>query len=210
MNGYEVYNTYLAFKLHFDSPTYDMFKYGGHAPKHLANPQKFELRKDKYMFHKLARKFNYESELSNFLLSNFLVKRKAWTGDLVKPEAVDNYRQWCKTRDSLYYIFEKDLRTIIRAAYDPLSSAGALTDAIRPKADGSYPTLLVLLLQKEITIETVCIIHAMTHCLNAWDEQYKDDYIYGENAFVIRKYLPFLSLNIDELKGIVKRVLTDH
>lgn len=209
MNGYEVYNTYLAFKLHFDSPSYDMFKYGGHAPKHLANPQKFELRKDKYMFHKLARKLS-ESELPHFLLSNFLIKRKTWTGDLVKPEAFDNYRNWRKIRDSLNYTFENDLRTIIKASYNSLSSSDALTDSIRPKADGGYPDLLTLLLQKEITIETVCIIHAMTHCLNVWDKQYKGDYIYEENVFVIRKYLPFLSLDLNELKEIVKRVLTDH
>ena len=201
MNGYEVYCTYLAFKLHFESEGYDMFKYGGHAPKALANPDKFEIRKDKYMFHKLARKLE-ERDITPFLLSNFLVNRKTWTGDLVKPEAFDNYRRYVKVRDSLHYTFETDLRTILKHC--------PLTDAIKPKADGSYPELLMLLLQKEITIETVTIIHAMTHCLNSWDKTYKDDYIYKETVFVIRKYLPFLSLNMNELKEIAKRVLTDH
>jgi hypothetical protein len=199
MNGYEIYCTYLAFKLHFDGD-YDMFKYGGHAPKHLANPDKFEMRKDKYMFHKLARKLE-SADVSGFLLSNFLIKRKTWTGDLVKPEAFDNYRKWCKTRDSLHYIFETDLRTIINHC--------SLTDAIKPKADGEFPTLLTLLLQKEITIETVLIIHQMTHCLNVWDGVY-DDYIYEGITITIRKYIPFLTLDMNALKEIAKRVLTEQ
>jgi hypothetical protein len=178
-----------------------MFKYGGHAPKHLANPDKFELRKDKYMFHKLARKLE-SAEVSGFLLSNFLIKRKTWTGDLVKPEAFDNYRKWCKTRDSLHYTFEIDLRNIID--HCPLG------EALKPKADGEFPTLLTLLLQKEITIETVTIIHGLTHMLNVWDKEYKGNYIYDESVFVIRKYLPFLHLDKNELREISKRVLTDQ
>jgi len=177
-----------------------MFKYGGHAPKHLTHPDKFEMRKDKYMFHKLARQLK-DMNVNQFLLSNFLINRKTWTGDLVKPEAMDVFRKWIRVRDSLNYTYETDLRTILNHC--------SLTDAIKPKADGSYPELFTLLLQKEITIESVVIIHAMTHCLNVWDEQYKDDYIYGETAIRIRKYLPFLNFNMNELKEITKRVLTE-
>lgn len=207
MNGYEIYSLYMGMKMHFTSDSYDFYKYNGVTRG--TNPDNFELRKDKYMFHKLARKLK-DGEVLPFLLSNFLQDRKAWTRDLVQPEAFDNYRRWCKVRDSLNYTFETDLRTIINAAHDKLSSADAITNAIKPKADGSFPTLLVLLLQKEITIETVCIIHAVTHCLNVWDKQYKDNYIYEENVFLIRKYLPFLSLDTGELKQIAKRVLTDQ
>jgi|SRR5210317_2185813 len=198
MNGYEIYSLYMGMKMHFTSKSYDFYKYNGVTRG--TNPDNFELRKDKYMFHKLARKLN-DGEVLPFLLSNFLVDRKAWTRNLVQPEAFDNYRRWCKTRDSLNYTFETDLRTILKQ--------GTLTEAIQPKADGEFPTVLVQLLQKEITIETVSIIHAMTHCLNVWDQKYKDNYIYEENVFVIRKYLPFLSLDIKELKEIAKRVLTE-
>lgn len=199
MNGYEIYSLYMGMKMHFTSKTYDFYKY--HGVTRGTSPENFELRKDKYMFHKLARKLK-DGEVLPFLLSNFLVDHKAWTRNLIQPEAFDNYRNWCRIRDSLNYIFEMDLRKVLTHC--------SLTEAIQPKADGNFPELFVLLLQKEITFETVCIIHAMTHCLNVWDKQYKDNYIYEENIFVIRKYLPFLSLDINELKEIAKRVLTDH
>lgn len=203
MNGYEIYNIYLAFKLHFDSEKFDMFKYGGHAPKNVANPEKFELRRDKYMFHKLSRKLK-DADVRPFLVSNFIKNRKTWTGDLVKPDAFRTYNEYQKVMGNLNYIFEMDLRNLLR-----LFNQSTFEDILKPKADGSYPSVLVAFLQKEITIETVCIIHAMTHCLNVWDKQYAGDYIYDETVFVIKKYLPFLLLDMNELKEIAKRVLTE-
>lgn len=196
MNGYEVYCHYMAMKLHFTS-SYDYFKYNGRVKT--ATPDAFDRRRDKYMFHKLARKLK-DDEVIPFLLSNFLVHQKAWTKQLLEPEAFDTLRRWQKISQSFNYTFEMDLRRI--------QTKTTLTDSIQVREDG-YPEILNMIFQKEISMETLCAIHAMTGCINAWDRQYKDDYIYSGISLLIRKYLPFLSLNLTELKKIVKTVLTD-
>ena len=78
MEGYEVYQTYLALKLHFTKENYNFFIFSG---KTRASKQSFEKRKDKYFFKKLGRKFERE-ELINFFVSHFIHDDGAWIGNI--------------------------------------------------------------------------------------------------------------------------------
>ena len=54
MTGYEAYCLYNSLKLHFNSDSYDYFRYNG---KISSSIEAFENRKDKYHFYKLSRRF---------------------------------------------------------------------------------------------------------------------------------------------------------
>ena len=55
MDGFEVYKTYLALKLHFSKDNYNFFTFNG---KSRASLKSFEGRKDKYFFKKLGTKYD--------------------------------------------------------------------------------------------------------------------------------------------------------
>ena len=199
MNGYEVYCLYTALKLHF-STDYDFFKYNGKVKS--TTPEAFERRRDKYMFHKLARKLK-DHEVMPFLISNFLIKNKSWSKQLLEPTSFEIFQRFQKTHMSFKYTFLTDLRYI-------RDNCG-LSKSLQLQED-RYPEAFVFLMQGGITIETVCALHALTGCLNVWDAKHKDDYIYSRISFSLRKYLPFLGLDptkLNELKEISKTVLTE-
>jgi hypothetical protein len=72
MTGYEAFALYNSLKIHFTQKSYDYFKYNG---KSNISVQTFELRKDKYYFYKLSRKYSRE-EFVKFLVSNFIIDNK--------------------------------------------------------------------------------------------------------------------------------------
>ena len=97
MNGFDVFKTYQAIKLHFTSPTYNYFVYNG---KTNATLDSFERRRDKFMFHKLARQYD-ERELIPFLVANFISDNHKWTKDLLSSEAVETYTNWKRINESI-------------------------------------------------------------------------------------------------------------
>lgn len=199
MNGYEVFCTYQAIKLHFTTDTYCYFKYNGRVG---TKPEGFEKRKDKYMFHRLARNLR-DGEVVGFFVSNFLMKQKAWTQDFLEPEAKQIYLDWRKKIDSLSYLFDQDMAKIITKKLD----LGAHS-IFFPSEDDSYPFVWTMMNQNEIQFETVVILHGITGILDLWDEKYKTDFIYEKTSKLIRKYEPFLGLDVPKFKEIVRKHLT--
>ena len=62
-DGFSVFKTYLAIKLHFSSDTYDYFKYEGKVNCKL---ETFTKRNDRYFFHKLSTKYK-PTEIINYI-----------------------------------------------------------------------------------------------------------------------------------------------
>lgn len=201
MNGYEVFCTYQAIKLHFTTDTYCFFKYNG---KVATKPAGFEKRKDKYMFHRLARNLRDE-EVVGFFVSNFLMKQKAWTQDFLEPEAKETYLAWRKKIDSLSYTFDQDMTKIIEEMDKRDMGIGRM---FKPPADGSYPLIWTMMNQGDIEFETMVILHGMTGVLDLWDAKYNSDFIYEKTSKLIRKYEPFLGLDVPKFKKIVQKHLT--
>ena len=105
MTDYDAYKMYCALKRHFQSNTYDYFKYNG---KVRASYSTFEKRNDKYFFAKLAK----HKDVIGFLVANFYYG-DVWVGDLVNEQTAENqYKEWLKRKQSLSYIFKNDVERI--------------------------------------------------------------------------------------------------
>lgn len=197
MNGYEVYRLYLALKMHFsDKNNYDFFKYRGEIK--YVTESSYLKRKDKYFFHKLSKRLKDE-EVIPFLVSNFLVNSNAWIKTMCDPSGNTIFKLYQCKMESLEYTFEQDLIKIQIQNTD-------ITKTIMPGE--SYPELLSMFFAKDITLETLCIIHLMTGCINKWDDHYKDDYIYEKWSQKTRRYIPFINIDLNDMKTIAKKVLT--
>lgn len=194
MNGYDLYGLYQAVKLHFNSDTYNFFQYDG---KTRISVDAFQKRRDKFLFHRLARKYRDE-EMVPFLVSNFVHSDDNWTKSLLEEEAEQTYRNWKRITDSMSKIYEEDLRKI--------ATKETFNDLFRVE-DGQFPKLLVAFLQKDVTIETMVILNNIFNFIQIWDKKISDDIIYPKISRKIRKYGSFLNVNVEKYKTLTKETL---
>lgn len=194
MNGYDLYCTYQAIKLHFTSESYNFFHYDG---KTRVSIDAFQKRRDKFLFHRLARKYR-DNEMVPFLVANFVYSDDNWTKSLLEDEAEETYKDWKRTTDSMSKIYVEDLQKI--------ATKETFNDLFKVE-DGQFPKLLVAFLQKDVTIETMVILNNIFDFIRIWDKKISDDIIYPKMSRKIRKYGAFLAVNVDKYKLLTKETL---
>jgi hypothetical protein len=186
MTPFEVYRDYLALRNHFNSSSYDYFKYRG---KGSAKGDAFDKRKDKFFFEKMAK----HRDPHGFMLANFVNDPKTWIRDMAYSDSAERiYLDWLKTKDSLTYILSNDLNKL----EFPFDGNFVVKD-------GQHSYVLVLLLGDEIKVETVCILMDLVGCYSYWNKQLKDDVVWQEVGQRIKKYTPFVKYDKEKVKKIV-------
>jgi len=198
MNGYDLYCIYQAIKLHFTSESYNFFQYDG---KTRVSIDAFQKRRDKFLFHRLARKYR-DDEMVPFLVANFVHSDDNWTKSLLEDQAEETYRDWKRTTDSMSKIYIEDLQKICP---DPKEF-----NNLFKVEDGQFPKLLVAFLQKDVTIETLVILNNIFNFIQIWDKKISDDIIYPKVSRKVRKYGAFLNVNVDKYKTLTKDYLVNH
>jgi hypothetical protein len=195
MNGYDLFGLYQAIKLHFNAERYNFFQYDG---KTRVSIDAFQKRRDKFLFHRLARKYRDE-EMVPFLVANFVHSDDNWTKSLLEEEAEQTYRDWKRRTDSMTKIYEDDLRKICP---EPKQF-----NKLFEVEDGQFPKLLVLFMQNDVTLETMVILNNIFNFIPIWDKKISDDIIYPKISRKIRKYGSFLNVNVDKYKNLTKKTL---
>lgn len=187
MTGYEAYKMYVALKNHFNSDTYDYFRYGG---KTRANVKSFEMRHDKYFFNKLAK----HKDTERFVLANIVEDNpNVWVGDLANEQQAElNYKTWLKRQESLSYVFTNDLDNLSPVYNDNLIVEGS-----------NHPLLLKLLIQKKVSLETIVVLNDLCGFFRHWNKKIEEDVIWPMVYKKCKKYRPFLKFDKDKLKQIV-------
>jgi hypothetical protein len=197
MNGYDLYCIYQAIKLHFTSENYNFFQYDG---KTRVSIDAFQKRRDKFLFHRLARKYRDE-EMVPFLVSNFVHSDDNWTKSLLEDQAEETYRNWKRITDSMTKVYLEDLQKICP---DPKEF-----NSLFKVEGGQFPKLLVAFLQKDVTIETLVILNNIFNFIQIWDKKISDDIIYPKVSRKVRKYGAFLSVDTKKYKELTKNILLD-
>jgi hypothetical protein len=195
MNGYDLYCIYQAIKLHFTSENYNFFQYDG---KTRVSVDAFQKRRDKFLFHRLARKYR-DDEMVPFLVANFVHSDDNWTKSLLEDQAEETYRDWKRTTDSMSKVYVEDLQKLCP---DPKEF-----NNLFKVEDGQFPKLLVAFLQKDVTIETLVILNNIFNFIQIWDKKISDDIIYPKVSRKVRKYGAFLAVNVDKYKQLTKETL---
>lgn len=187
MDAFEAYKHYLALKSHFTTKNYDFFKYNG-AVK--ARRDKFDLRNDKYFFHKLSK----HKDLTNFLVAMFVYGRHdMWVGDLLRNEESEKlYKEWLRVRESLTYVFTNDLDKF----NDDLISSFVVKE-------GQHPHALKLLLRKEIHIETFIILNDILRFTPSWNKDIIDTVVWPEVRQRCKKYHPFMQYTKENFEKVL-------
>jgi hypothetical protein len=193
MTGYEAFSLYTSLKLHFNSDSYDYFKYNG---KVNTSVDAFENRKDKWHFYKLSRRFANEEQGRDFIVANLVHDSNVWVGNLLVEESNIQYRKRQKVIQSLTYTFTNEIASLV-SHKNP--------NDLFMIHDGEYPELLQKLLHEEISIETVCILNKLLNFLSSWDKKINDTIHYPNISRKIKKYTPFIMFEPTKYKIILKK-----
>ena len=183
-------------KSHFTNPKYDFFKYGG---KSRATMSSFNKRKDKYWFEKTSRKFS-DQEVIDFLLSNFVSTdnpQNLWIGEIINS-GERNYAEWMRRQQSLTYLFKEQLSELLLEKN---------LDEVFNCSKG-HPLLLKRYLGGEISLETLTILEKVFSFAKEFDKKLQDP-VWETVSLKLRKYSPFLNINVFNYKKILREVINE-
>ena len=193
MMPFDAYRCYLSLKNHFTKEKYDYHKYCG---KSRATVQSFYKRKDRFWFEKLARNKD-DKEVVDFFVSNFITctdPSKLWIGEMMR-EGEDRYTEWKKRNQSLTYIFTEEVESIFSDKnFDSMFTLDGTT----------HPQILKEYLRKNISIETLVILDQILGFKKEWDSKLTDP-VWQSVSLRMRKYSPFLNIDVFRYKKILKK-----
>lgn len=192
MEGMKAYMCYMALKLHFTS-NYDYFKYGGKTKA--ISESKFSTRKDYNHFRRIERR--YGDQLENFLVANFILNSNAkWVGDLVTVEAEKKFLEWKKYSESLKYNIRNELSNISEDV-----------KTLWNVENGSHPQFLKLYLGGSISLQTMIACDTVCNFLPHWKKEIRDTIIWPDVLRLMEKYRPFLKVEKDDIRKIMRETL---
>jgi len=181
MNGFKAFKYYAAIKLHFSQQSFDVFANRG---KLKGSYEKFLMRHDHKLFDQLARQFD-EKEYIRYLAANFM-----YGNDNVvysAPDAMANYKEFLRRRQSITRIFQNDLEVI--------KNSGAKYDFSGLK----IPDVLQLLLANKITIETVVILDDLDNIVTKMKQNQQLNLLLGDELRRIEKSRKFIKFDRNKI-----------
>jgi len=196
MNAYDLFCLFNSLKLHFKSDSYNFFLYGG---KTRSSVDSFQKRKDKYLFHRLARLYEYD-DMVNYIAVNFAHSDDIWVNDLLKLDAKKTFDDWKRRMDSMENVYKNDIIGITKSSDD-------FNELFKTK-QAQYPKLLSAFLQKDVSLETMVILDSVVGYLKIWDKYISDDIIYPKISRKISKYGCFLKFDASVYRSITKNLYT--
>ena len=193
---FETYQSYLSMKSHFTNRRYDFFRYGGKSRATMAS---FNKRKDKYWFEKTSRKYS-DGEIVDFLLANFVTTdnpKNLWIGEIINS-GERTYADWIRRQQSISYIFKEESSKLLeKNELDELFQIGK-----------GHPIILKKFLGSDISLETFVIFDIIFAFSEKFDEKLLDP-VWETVSLKIRKYKPFLNINVFNFKKILREIVNE-
>ena len=197
MDGFKAYRYYLAIKLHFTTEKFNVFENRGNVK---GTRDTFNARNDRYIFEKLANKYDTDREIIQFFVANFAYNSD--TAIYEGKEATDNLLLWNKRKQSITQVFIDDLASILN--YIETNKTSVFTFE-----NDKYPALMQLYMGKKITIETLRIIDDIHPFLETWSQQNSVKYMWGSELLRIKKLTGFVKYDRIKIEKIFKHFLEE-
>ena len=199
MTGFKAFRYYLALKLHFNNDKYNVFENKGNIKYSYEN---FNSRNDRHIFEKLARKFDTDKDLIQFIAANFAYGHDNMIFAI--EEANEYYLEWQKRKQSISRIFKDDLNTI-----ELESQKNALSlDQIINFTLNEYPSIIKLYLGKKIAIESISILNDLLDFIPKWKQNPSAMLILESDIRRIEKLKGFIKYEQEKIKPIFNEFIT--
>jgi len=174
---------YYSLSKHFNSKHYDYFKYNGKLSFKPGIPKPAV-----YWLSKLAK----HKDPKGLLIANMVDDPSRWIKQIVGPEGQQPYAEWQKRTQSLTYMFNADLQKM-PDHFDSLFVCSPTNQ---------LPLLVRLVEQKQVMIETACILISLLELSPYWAEHCTDKQ-YNKFAMCVDKYTPFIEFNPAQYRKLV-------
>lgn len=191
MTAFDAWRISVATKMHFQQPRFDAFKFNFKA-KNLI-PKVFEAKREKYLFHKIAERYNTEDAIRRFAFANCVFGDcMSWVGNMTDQPYVD----YTKRIQSFGYLLKADLSKVTRMPLDHLLTS----------ANGNIPIIVKNHLEGILMFETVVILNHLTNFIDLI--KVNDTMLWPEVSLKIKKSADFVRRDIDCAKA--KKIIIDH
>ena len=157
----------------------------------------FNRRRDKYFFEKTSRKYS-DKEIVDFLVSNFVAStnpQNLWIGEIINS-GERNYAEWMKRQQSLSYLYREQMQEFF--------SENKLEDAFN--CSKGHPPILKKFLGGDVSIESLAICEKVFSFREKFDKNL-DDPVWECVSLKIKKYSPFIQVDIFKYKKILKEII---
>ncbi len=194
MMPFDAYRCYISLKSHFTKESYDYHKVGVLTR---VKKETFYKRKDRFWFEKFSRQKN-DKEVVDFFVSNFVSTTdpsRMYIGELVK-NGEERYVDWKKRTQSLSYLFKEESESLFK---------DKKLDEIFDCSKG-HPIVLKKFLGGNISLETLVIYDRILGYGKDFDKKLKDP-VWETVSKRVRKYTPFLNIDVFRYKKILKEVV---
>lgn len=175
MDGFKAYKYYMALKLHFTDPRFNVFVNRGRVR---GTRDKFMARNDRMIFEKLARQFDTEKEYIQYIAASLMYGHSQVVYE--PSDAMANYKEFLRRRQSITKIFTDDLAKIID------------TGAQYNFSGQDVPDLLQLLMSKQITLETMVILNDLDAIVDKMKQNNQIVLLLGDELMRIEKSKGFI------------------
>lgn len=189
------YQLFTAIKTHFNSDSYDFFRYKGKLK--YTTEENFLKRNDRYHYTKLANKYQFE-DLIDLIASNVVHNPKIWIGNL-NPDLLVEMRKNEESRD---YILTNTWNDLFNEAGQPMN-------LIIRSEDGDVPFLLHRYYQNEIDLDTFIITMDVLPegVYGYFDKHLEHNMLWKETKRKALKYQPFLHYDKKKCRKIFNESL---
>jgi len=197
MMPFDCYKTFLAMKSHFTKETFDYQKFGNRLSK--ITLKSFYKRKDRFYFESMVRKYP-DKDIENFFVSNFVAgsdPQLVYMATIVKT-GEHTYREWQKRIQSLSYVFKNETGEL----FDDRK-----VDDVFNCSKG-HPPILKSHLGGKTSLETLIICDKILGYRNNFDKK-MDDVVWKSVSMKMKKYSPFLNIDVFHYKKILKDLVLD-
>ena len=197
MMPFDCYKTFLAMKSHFTKEAFDYQKFGNRLSK--ITLKSFYKRKDRFYFESMVRKYP-DKDIENFFVSNFVAESDpllVYMATIVKT-GEKTYREWQKRIQSLSYVFKNEAEHLLD---------GKKVDDVFDCSKG-HPPILKSHLAGKTSLESMIICDRILGYRNNFNKK-MDDVVWNSVSMKMKKYSPFLNIDVFTYKKILKDLVLD-
>ena len=194
MMPFDAYRCYISLKSHFTKESYDYHKVGVLTR---VKKETFYKRKDRFWFEKFSRQKN-DKEVVDFFVSNFVSTTDPstmWIGEMIR-DGEGRYIDWKKRVQSLSYTFKEEVNTL----FDDMK-----VDEVFDCSSG-HPPILKSYLGGDTSLETMVICDRILGYGKDFDQKLNDP-VWETVSRKIKKYSPFLNIDVHRYKKILKETV---
>ena len=205
---FKAWKTYHGMYLHFTG-SYDYFKYFGNAPwGTIASMEKYFAKYEhqtgfswqRGFFTSLGKKMTKEHDLIYYYLSQ-LTRGKNYPSEFLD----DYYDEYRIKMESFTLHLQRNMKVVVEymKEYDLKFNELFECDGI------NHPPILKLLLGEDISLETFTVLDIILGFTKMVDKKLIDP-IWRDQKTLCYNYKPFLEVNVDEKRRLIRKVLNEN